>query len=121
MHINSDENFNLLAAKDMSLIATDKMISSADSINTATGYYNTYSHPLFVSGRTNSTSPQPIEIKRTSDNASLGSVGNVLQQDGDSGTYDFFAVILPPGYSLQSSSSFSVEFAIPKGWRTYRS
>ena len=92
---------------------TSSMISSASSTNTATGYYNTYSHPLFVSGRTNSTSPQPIEIKRTSDNASLGSVGNVLQQDGDSGTYDFFAVILPPGYSLQSSSSFSVEFAIP--------
>ena len=93
---------------------TSSMISSATSTGTSTDYANTYSHPLFVSGRTHgASSAQPIYIRRTSDNQDLGSIGNVLQQDGDSGTYDFYAVVLPPGYSLQSSSPFTVEFAMP--------
>jgi hypothetical protein len=89
------------------------MITATFATGNSTNFVNSYSHPLFVSGRTNSSNAQPIYIRRTSDNAALGSVGNVLQQDGDSGTYDFFAVVLPPGYSLQSSGGFSVEFSIP--------
>ncbi|WP_286930330.1 hypothetical protein [Marinobacter sp.] len=79
MHINSDENFNLLAAKDMSLIATSKMVSSADSIHEQATTYNEKATTINMNNPSYSVADNPPNIASVAtyaNDANIGTIGD---------------------------------------------
>ena len=107
MHINSDENFNLLAAKDMSLIATDKMISSADSIAEQATTYNEKATTINMNNPSYSVADNPpniASIATYANDANIGTIGDrnsVIVESIDDPTYSNYLDI--EGYESEDS------------------
>ena len=74
--------------------------SSALSSGTTTSFTNNTGYPVFISGRTTSTGGGTFTLSVS------GGSGTVDMRDGDGGTYDVFATVVPNGGTL-SGNSFS--------------
>ena len=74
--------------------------SSALSSGTTTSFTNNTGYPVFISGRTTSTGGGAFTLSVS------GGSGTVDMRDGDGGTYDVFATVVPNGGTL-SGNTFS--------------
>ena len=74
--------------------------SSAIFSISGTSFTNSRGYPVFIVGRSNAGGGS---FTFTVNNGS-GGTGTIQQQDGDSGTNDNFAFILPNGGSISGSS-----------------
>jgi hypothetical protein len=74
--------------------------SSALSSGTTTSFTNNTGYPVFISGRTTSTGGGTFTLSVS------GGSGTVDMRDGDGGTYDVFATVVPNGGTL-SGNTFS--------------
>ena len=74
--------------------------SAALSSSSTTSFTNSTGYPVFISGRSNTTSDSNFTISFSGGSATLD------MRDGDSGTYDVFATVLPNGATI-SGNSFS--------------
>ena len=74
---------------------TSAALSSASS---ASSFSNSSGYPVFISGRSTSTSSSTYTVSFSGGTAVLD------MQDGDSGTYDMFATILPNGASISQTN-----------------
>ena len=74
--------------------------SSALSSGTTTSFTNNTGYPVFISGRTTSTGGGTFTLSVS------GGSGTVDMRDGDGGTYDVFATVVPNAGTL-SGNSFS--------------
>ena len=80
MHINADENFNLLASKDMSVIATDNITSSATNLHGIATTINsnaTTSLNLYVSAGDINQKATNIQLNNPSSVLPVGIVPNI--------------------------------------------
>ena len=71
---------------------------SALSSSSTTSFTNSTGYPVFISGRSNTTSDSTYLISFSGGNATLD------MRDGDSGTYDVFATVLPNGATISGNS-----------------
>ena len=74
--------------------------SSALSSGTTTSFTNNTGYPVFISGRTISSGGGTFTLSVS------GGSGTVDMRDGDGGTYDVFATVVPNGGTL-SGNTFS--------------
>lgn len=74
---------------------TSAALSSSSS---ASSFSNSSGYPVFISGRSTSTSSSTYTVSFSGGTAVLD------MQDGDSGTYDMFATILPNGASISQTN-----------------
>jgi len=85
--------------------------SSAVFSISGTSFTNTRSYPVFISGRSNAGGGSFT----FSVNNGSGGTGTIDQRDGDSGTNDPFAFILPVGGSISGSSFTGVGIELRPG------
>lgn len=72
--------------------------SALSSSTSTTSFTNSTGYPVFISGRSNTTSDSTYTISFSGGSASLD------MRDGDSGTYDVFATVLPNGATISGNS-----------------
>jgi len=72
--------------------------SAALSSSSTTSFTNSTGYPVFISGRSNTTSDSNFTISFSGGSATLD------MRDGDSGTYDVFATVLPNGATISGNS-----------------
>ena len=85
--------------------------SSAVFSISGTSFTNSRSYPVFISGRSNAGGGSFT----FSVNNGSGGTGTIDQRDGDSGTNDPFAFILPVGGSISGSSFTGVGIELRPG------
>lgn len=76
--------------------------SSALQSGSTTSYTNNTGYPVFISGRSNTTSDSNYTISLSGGSATID------MRDGDSGTYDVLATILPNGATISGNSFYYV-------------
>ena len=107
MHINSSQNFNLFAQSNMSLIASDKMISSADSIAEQCTTYNEKASTINMNNPSYSIAANPpgiASVATYANNANIGAIGErktVFSEFIDNPTFSNFLDIF--GYESEDS------------------
>ena len=72
--------------------------SALSSSTSTTSFTNSTGYPVFISGRSNTTSDSSYTISFSGGSATLD------MRDGDSGTYDVFATVLPNGATISGNS-----------------
>ena len=72
--------------------------SALSSDTSTTSFTNSTGYPVFISGRSNTTSDSNFTISFSGGSATLD------MRDGDSGTYDVFATVLPNGATISGNS-----------------
>ena len=72
--------------------------SALSSDTSTTSFTNSTGYPVFISGRSNTTSDSNFTISFSGGSATLD------MRDGDSGTYDVFATVLPNGAAISGNS-----------------
>ena len=72
--------------------------SALSSDSSTTSFTNSTGYPVFISGRSNTTSDSSYTISFSGGSATLD------MRDGDSGTYDVFATVLPNGATISGNS-----------------
>ena len=72
--------------------------SALSSSTSTTSFTNSTGYPVFISGRSNTTSDSNYTISFSGGSATLD------MRDGDSGTYDVFATVLPNGATISGNS-----------------
>ena len=79
-----------------SWMANTSSVLSSDT--STTSFTNSTGYPVFISGRSNTTSDSNFTISFSGGSATLD------MRDGDSGTYDVFATVLPNGATISGNS-----------------
>jgi len=72
--------------------------SALSSSTSTTSFTNSTGYPVFISGRANTSSDSTFTISFSGGSATLD------MRDGDSGTYDVFATVLPNGATISGNS-----------------
>jgi len=72
--------------------------SALSSDTSTTSFTNSTGYPVFISGRANTSSDSTFTISFSGGSATLD------MRDGDSGTYDVFATVLPNGATISGNS-----------------
>ena len=72
--------------------------SALSSSTSTTSFTNSTGYPVFISGRANTSSDSNFTISFSGGSATLD------MRDGDSGTYDVFATVLPNGATISGNS-----------------
>ena len=72
--------------------------SALSSDSSTTSFTNSTGYPVFISGRSNTTSDSSYTISFSGGSATLD------MRDGDSGTFDVFATVLPNGATISGNS-----------------
>ena len=72
--------------------------SALSSDTSTTSFTNSTGYPVFISGRANTSSDSNFTISFSGGSATLD------MRDGDSGTYDVFATVLPNGATISGNS-----------------
>ena len=82
---------------------------SAISSGTTTSFTNSTGYPVFISGRATTSADSTFTISFSGGNATLD------MRDGDSGTYDVFATVLPNGANISGNNFIYVAVQMRPG------